>query len=323
MFRLSHFVALPVLFTAVACAATPSTPVPTNLPTETPTQLPTDEPSEPRTFQREYLDPQTYLDRIEVGGQERLFMVHVPTDYESNRPFPLVFSLHGAGSNFFAQENASQWIQKADEEGFVVVTPQAMEPSNVWLGVFLDELGDPDIEFFAGMLDQLQAELSIDPARIYATGLSNGGVMANRLGCELSESFAAIAPVAGAHSGFHLCDVSEPVSVLAVHGTDDLVIPYQGNGEDVPPVRTWVEAWAERDGCEAEPAESEPYPDVILEAWNGCAGSTAVSLMTVRGGGHTWLGLEFVWEEGRYVTTTTATDAIWDFFETYPKRSES
>ena len=223
MFRLSLILALPTLFTAAACAVTPISPDPTRLPTDAPTEPSADAEVQPPTMSREYLDPQTYLDRIEIGGQERLFMVHIPTDYESNRPVSLVFSLHGAGSNFFAQENASQWIQKADEEGFVVVTPPAMEPSNVWLGVFLDELDDPDIELFAGMLDQLQADLNIDPARIYATGLSNGGVMANRLGCDLSESFAAIAPVAGAHSGFHLCDVSEPVSVLAVHGTDDLV----------------------------------------------------------------------------------------------------
>lgn len=92
-----------------------------------------------------------------------------------------------------------------------------------------------------------------DPARIFATGLSNGGTMANRLGCDLSQFFAAIAPVAGAHSGFLLCDVSQAISVLAIHGTDDNVIPYEGNGEDVPPVRMWVEAWAERDGCALAP----------------------------------------------------------------------
>jgi polyhydroxybutyrate depolymerase len=272
---------------------------------------------------REYLDPQTYLEHIEIGGQERLFMVHIPTGYDADRAVPLVFSLHGAGSNAFAQESASQWIRKADEEGFVVVTPQAIEPSRVWLGVYLDELGDPDMEFFAGMLATLQGQLSIDPARIFATGLSNGGTMANRLGCDLSQSFAAIAPVAGAHSGFFLCEVSEPVSVLAVHGTDDTVIPYEGNGSDVPPVRTWVEAWAERDGCVPESAVSEPYPEVFLEAWSQCNESAEVSMLTVQGGGHTWLGLEFSWEEGRYVTTTSATDAIWDFFVAHPKLSDS
>lgn len=262
------------------------------------------------------------MDSIAVGDQERLFLVHVPTGYESDYPAPLVFNLHGAGSNALAQENASQWIQKADEAGFVVVAPQAIEPARVWLGVFLDDLGDPDIGFFVSMLAELQGELNIDPDRIYATGLSNGGTMSNRLGCDLSQFFAAIAPVAGAHSGFQLCDVSEPVSVLAIHGTDDRVIPYEGNGSDVPPVRTWVEAWAARNNCPPESAESEPYSEVIKETWSGCDGSTTVSLITVQGGGHSWLGLEFVWEEGRYATVTTATDEIWDFFVAHPKSSD-
>ena len=170
-----------------------------------------------------------FRSQIRVADQDRIFLVHIPVGYEPGTPVPLVFNLHGAGSNAMAQESVSRLFRKADQEGFVVVAPQASEPGRVWLGVYLDELGDPDMEFLSALLNELQQQLDLDPNRIYATGLSNGGTMANRLGCDLPEFFAAIAPVAGAHSGLHLCEVSEPVSVLAIHGTDDLMIPYEGN----------------------------------------------------------------------------------------------
>jgi polyhydroxybutyrate depolymerase len=234
---------------------------------------------------------------------------------------PLVVNLHGAGGNAFQQENASQWFEKADEQGFIVVNPQAMEPSRVWNGVFLDSTGDPDVDFIRALLEHLTSELRIDPARIYATGLSNGGTMANRVGCDFSDIFAAIAPVAGAHSGFHLCEIVRPVSVLAVHGTDDQIIPYEGNGTDIPSVRTWVEAWAGRDECAARSVVTEPNEFVSLEAWDDCREQVEVALLTVNGGGHSWLGIDFAWEEGRYVIKRGATDSIWEFFVAHPKQA--
>jgi polyhydroxybutyrate depolymerase len=266
-----------------------------------------------------YLAGSTTLEWITIGSQERAFVLHIPPGYEHGIEMPLVINMHGAGSNAFQQETASQWFEKADQEGFIVVNPQAMEPTRVWIGVFLDSTGDPDVNFLRDLLVQLNLELSIDPARVYATGLSNGGTMANRLGCDFSGVLAAIAPVAGAHSGFHLCEIERPVSVLAVHGTDDRIIPYEGNGTDIPSVRTWVEAWAGRDGCDQASSSTEPYEQVTLEAWSGCAEQAEVALMTVHGGGHGWLGLEFVWESGRYEAERGATDEIWEFFKRHPK----
>lgn len=301
---------LTLAVTSCASQTAPDTPQPTPTEMVAPTQT-----SEPR-----YIGAGTYFESLKVGAVERAFLLHVPPSYEHGTQMPLVFSLHGAGGNAFGQENASQWFDKADEEDFIVVNPQAMEPTRVWLGVFLDSTGDPDVEFIQLLLDHLTNELSIDPARIYATGLSNGGTMTNRLGCDFSDTLAAIAPVAGAHSGFQLCEVERPVSVLALHGTDDRVIPYLGNDGDVPPVRTWVEAWAGRDRCAAGPAITQPYEAVSIEAWSDCSEQTEVALLTVHGGGHTWLGIEFAWEEGRYVAKLGATDVIWDFFESHPKQ---
>jgi polyhydroxybutyrate depolymerase len=299
-----------------ACAA--ASPEPTGLPPTATQPEPTETP--PAAAPR-YEQPGTYLDELSVAGQPRSFTLHLPTGYRADQPLPLVFDLHGAGSNALQQEQVSHWHEKADEAGLIVVSPQALGTPPVWMGVFLDSQGDPDMLFLGGLLAYLQSTLNIDPNRIYATGLSNGGTMVNRLGCELSDSFAAIAPVSGAHSGIQLCANQLPVSVLAIHGTDDRVIPYEGNGSDVPSVRTWVSAWADRDGCAAESQTTRPYAEVSLEVWGGCSGMAEVALLTVEGGGHGWLGLEYEWNGTTFVPMVGATDVIWDFFAAHARET--
>lgn len=286
----------------------------------TPTQPPA-APTPTSSQAARYQNPGDYLDELPINGVLRAFVLHVPASYDSSQPAPLVFNIHGAGSNAIAQERASQWHAKADEFGFIVVAPQALGNPPVWMGVFLDQQGDADMGFFRALLDQLNRELNIDPDRIYATGLSNGGTMVNRLGCDLSQSFAAIAPVSGAQSGLHLCENQRPVSVLAIHGTDDRIIPYLGNGSDVPSVRTWVEAWAVRDGCDEVSAESQLYEQVRREGWSGCDQGTEVALLTVEGGGHGWLGMEYIWDGITFDTSVGATDVIWDFFAAHARSS--
>ena len=268
-----------------------------------------------------YEVPGDYLDSLIVADFERWFVVHVPPQYEQGRPMPLVFNLHGRGSNTIQQRDASQMDQKADEEGFIVVYPQALGQPTTWFGVLFGEVGQPDMDFFVELVNYLQGKLDVNPARIYSTGISNGATMVNRLGCEMSDVFAGIAPVAGAHSGLHLCEINQPVSMLAIHGTEDKIIPFEGGGQDVPSVQTWVEAWAERDGCQNDPISQRPFDDVILKFWEECDDGTDVALYTVEGGGHTWLGLKYDPQSSSFFPEVGATDVIWDFFEAHPKRN--
>jgi polyhydroxybutyrate depolymerase len=236
-------------------------------------------------------------------------------------PIPLVLNLHGRGRDMFQQEKVSRMQAKADEAGFVVVNPQALGQPPTWWGPIPGEVGQPDMDFFARLLAYLQSQISLDRDRIYATGLSNGATMVNRLACDMSGTFAAIAPVAGGHVAFDQCQTHRPVSVLAFHGTDDNTIPYYGRGNEVPPVHAWVEAWAERNECQPEPVTGQPDPHVTTETWTGCAEGTEVILYTLEGGGHTWPGAPLDLDLASHFVYIDATDLIWQFFAAHPRPS--
>jgi polyhydroxybutyrate depolymerase len=298
----------PTLSPQPATPTTPPTATPVPAPTPTPIPVPTEK----------YQNPGNYLDNVTIGGLPRFFTVHIPPGYQPGVPAPLVVNLHGRTSTTFQQEEVSQMNAKADREGFVVVGPQAAGDPATWWGPIPNELGQPDMDFFGEMLSYLQAEISVDPDRIYATGLSNGATMANRLACDMAGTFAAIAPVAGGHVAPGECHPDRPVSVLIIHGTDDAIIPYYGNETDTPPVRTWAEAWAERNRCDAVPDSSQPYPDVLQESWENCAEDVEVTLLSLEGGGHTWPGAPLSIGLGSTSQHINATDVIWEFFQAHP-----
>jgi polyhydroxybutyrate depolymerase len=232
---------------------------------------------------------------------------------------PLVLNLHAFGSTAYQQEALTQMHAKADEAGFVAVHPQALNDPPAWHGPMPGEDGQNDRDFFRALLSYLTQVISVDPTRIYATGLSNGGTMSYRLGCDMAGTFAAIAPVAGGHLNHHLCEPDEPISVLVIHGSDDQVIPYLGQGEDQPPVPVWAEAWAGHNGCGALPKESYLYESVRAETWGNCDGGAEVVLYTLEGGGHTWPGAPLALTRGTSFPNMNATDAIWEFFATHPR----
>ncbi len=158
----------------------------------------------------------------------------------------------------------------------------------------------------------MEKELSIDPARIYATGISNGGGMANRLACDMADIVAAIAPVSGAYLSWQDCSPSRPVPVVAFHGTADQIVPYDGLGRTMPPIRGWAAAWAGRNDCSTTPTVTLQNGEVMGETWGDC--SAEVVLYTIEGRGHSWPGSGLV--PGLDVATRdiVATDVIWEFF---------
>ena len=112
---------------------------------------------------------------------------------------PLVFNWHGLDSTASDQQLYSELPAKADEAGFILVAPQGLgDPAHH--NFTKSVAGVDDVAFTGDMLDELEAELCIDSARVYSTGYSNGAQMSVRLACNLSERIAAVAPVAGAYS---------------------------------------------------------------------------------------------------------------------------
>jgi polyhydroxybutyrate depolymerase len=166
------------------------------------------------------------------------------------------------------------------------------------------------------LIVHLQGRFNIDPARIYATGISNGAQMSNRLGCDLAEVIAAIAPVSGGYPPAQECNPFRPVPVVAFHGTADRLIPYEGQGRLLLPARQWAADWAQRNGCDSTPTVTFTHGEVKGETWGGCRENALVTLYTIEGRGHSWPGSDMPAE----ITTQDidATQTIWEFFQAHP-----
>ncbi|HVS28984.1 MAG TPA: hypothetical protein VHE14_05500 [Solirubrobacteraceae bacterium] len=253
---------------------------------------------------------------ITSGGVQRSAVVHVPRDAPSGRPLALVLALHGAGGDGRFMQRYTGYSKLADERHFFVVYPSALGSPPFWT------LGDgaaksADVVFIRDLLDQLEGGLCVDPQRVYAVGVSNGGGMVARLGCDLSDRIAAIAPVAGGHYNMlPACQPARPVSVLVIHGTADPVVPYAG----IPPdgadgVPSFLAGWVGRDGCSQTPAQTRSGRLTVRLNWPGCVGGASVQHLRIAGGGHQWPGSTPPGRGPR--RTIMATLETWRFFRAH------
>jgi polyhydroxybutyrate depolymerase len=221
------------------------------------------------------------------GGRERTYLLRPGS---AERKAALVFILHGKGGQGRMVERRAGFDASAERAGVVVAYPDAVDA--IWNDGGWPDAPADDVGFLSALADVLVAEFRIDPAHVYAAGFSNGAGMVHRLACE-TDRFAAIAPISGymASDVARRCGDGRPVSVLAIHGTDDRAVPYG------PELARSVEHWVVRDGC-TEPARSVRLPDtdpddgthVRLDEHTRCRGGARVALYTVEGGGHTWPG---------------------------------
>jgi polyhydroxybutyrate depolymerase len=268
------------------------------------------------------------------GGWERCYFLYTPPGYDPARPVPVVLSYHGFASNPNSHSLITGWHKLADREGFLVVYPQGAGFPQRWNAG--QNWGAPDVDdvqFFTDLLDDLSAHAAVDPARIYVNGLSNGGGMSVRIGCQAAGRVAAIGSVAGAIVAGDDCRPSRPVPVMAFHGTSDPLVDYTGGAmeahlpesvaelADAPTyflgAEEWTTAWAERNGCNPE-AEIIPLQgDVRGLRYTGCDQGAGVVLYTIEDGGHAWPGgmpLPFMNKTTRQID---ATAELWAFFQAY------
>lgn len=282
---------------------------------------------------------------VTSGGDDRSYVRYVPEGSSPDAPSPLVLDLAAYSPasmqeafSGFTTEDADGTV-KADEEGIVVVTP---EPTNgagallTWNYVGTDGWTD-DQRFVTDLLDQVEATVCIDTARVFLTGFAVGGVFASITACEQADRFAGLATVAGLFSP-EGCDPAKALPVIAFHGTGDRFIPFDGgigsgpadlglSPETIegltfmaarPGALASSEAWAGHDGCDPEPAATEVTDGVALETWSGCDDDVAVELYVIDGGEHTWPGSSgmdgYAELLGPVSDPIDATDLIWDFF---------
>ncbi|MEO0085035.1 MAG: PHB depolymerase family esterase [candidate division WOR-3 bacterium] len=271
---------------------------------------------------------------LEFGGRKRTYLLHLP-DMTADYARPLVFVLHGGGGSGRAVARLTGFSRLADSVGFIAAYPDAVERHwNDGRGVkrFLAQREEvDDVGFISALIDTLVRQFGLDPTRVYAAGMSNGAMMCHRLGLELSDRVAAVAPVAG-NLPVKLAErrPTRPVSVLAINGTDDPLVPFEGGGVGrivkrgkVLSTAKTVGFWVERNGCASVPdtswvddADPQDGIRVARAVHSGGRDGSEVVLYTVFGGGHTWpQGAARPGHYGRTARDFSATEEIWRFFE--------
>ncbi|ROH93061.1 polyhydroxybutyrate depolymerase [Stagnimonas aquatica] len=272
---------------------------------------------------------------LPVGETQRSYLIRVPTPLPSG-PLPLVLMLHGGGGNADNGEQMSGFTPIAQREGFIVVYPDGSgrfeERLLSWNArhccAYAMEHRVDDVAFIRTLIWQVARDYPVDPRRIYVTGMSNGGMMSHRLGIELSDTVAAIAPVVGTLFGDEALP-HQPVSALIINGGTDRMVPPQGgalggrfpgawDGTPLRPAGEQGAFWARADGCEAAP---EVQVQGGVQHWRyRCPQGLAVERYLIEDAGHAWPGGRAGRRRAEAPSQAlNASETIWAFFKAHPK----
>lgn len=286
-------------------------------------------------------DPRLVEREVEAGGRERTYLFFAPPGLDPATPQALVLVFHGGGGNATSAARLTRFRGVAEREGFLVAFPDAVG------GHWNDGRGDDfaesvregvdDVSFVDAVLADIRRSHAVDPGRIYATGISNGGMFVHRLAAERAQTIAAIAPVVGGLAEPYAPRVAptHPVSVLVIQGTDDPIVPFdggfvaRGNRGRVVSTAEALRIWSQRDGC-GPSFTRERLPDLApddgclatLDTWSGCDAGVSVELLRLDGGGHAWPGGPRYLPErfiGKVCRDVDATQVIWRFFAAHPR----
>ncbi|WP_054814596.1 extracellular catalytic domain type 1 short-chain-length polyhydroxyalkanoate depolymerase [Nocardia arizonensis] len=275
---------------------------------------------------------------LDHGGTQRRYLIHHPEN-RTGAAVPAVLVFHGGGGTARNLADRSGFDRLSDTGGFVAVYPEGIDRSwNDGRGgdTAAGAAGVDDIGFVSALIDRLIATDNVDPARIYVTGMSNGAMFTQYLGCHLGARIAAIAPVAGLLpvAAQPLCAPGRPMPVLQIHGTGDPITPYDGgfvrtssghNGRPGTTPMLSVQAdqavWRAANNCAAPvttalPPVADDGTSVTVRT-AACPGNAEVVLYTVTNGGHTWPGGDQYLPEaliGKVSRQFDASEVIWRFF---------
>jgi polyhydroxybutyrate depolymerase len=219
----------------------------------------------------------------------RTALIRVPAG-AAGRASALVVAFHGGGASGRSMKGYSGLARVSDRAGFIAVFPDATGAHRFWN--LNAATGPDDVGFAEALIERVATLACVDPARVFAVGVSNGGGLAARIGCELSQRVAGIVVVAGGFGRLPACHPPRPVSVLEIHGSDDASVPYGGDPEDghAGDVRAWLAGWAQRDGCAVAGPPRRIAPRSLRTDWRGCRENSALAHIQVLGGGHQWPG---------------------------------
>ncbi len=249
--------------------------------------------------QRSALDTGRRIEReIAVGDQRREFILDVPTNVAPGTPVPLLFDFHGFGHSGAGVWKVSDFKVLAEQHGFITVYPTGLPVTLKLRGQVQTRPGwqmhsgadNRDLAFTRAMLDAIERDYCVDLNRVFTTGFSNGAFFSTLLGCEMSERFAAVAPVGGGALRAD-CRPRRPLPVLIQHGTRDELIPIEW-------ARAGRDQWLSANGCEPSSSTATDGAPACVRH-DQCTGKAVVV---------------YCEEEYSHHWPAQAADRIWRFF---------
>lgn len=277
---------------------------------------------------------------LTINGIDRNFIVYLPIGYNNAGKMPMVYVIHGGSGTPEGMINIANFKPIADRDKVVLVYPSGVQRNwNDGRPTTPNQLGINDVSYFNQVSDHMISNYPVDNTRIYATGISNGGFMSSRLGCELSNRIAAIAVVAAtieANTIAVSCNPSKPVPSIYIHGTVDPLVPFTGGdmtaggtaGGTILSHFQTVAKWVSINKCNANAVETD-LPDIANDGTtikkrsfvSGAGGSEVISYV-IQNGGHTWpQGFQYLNESiiGKTSQDLNACEEIWSFFKRFKR----
>jgi polyhydroxybutyrate depolymerase len=273
-----------------------------------------------------------YRFAVQHDGRERTYSLHVPPSYAANQLVPLVVALHGA-TDAQAGDGLQGLVRESDRQGFVAVFPDAYrasakgQPASWNAGHCCGEARQQqvdDVGFIETVVTNVFRQLSIERYRIYAVGMSDGGMMAYRLACDRPNIFKAVASVGGTDNTA-ACTPGKPVSVLHIHARNDPRVPFAGTADSAErgkpshftSARDTAVKWAGLNGCMMTPQPILQQAGASCEAYSYCRGQAEVRLCATDSGGHSWPGAARRRGAEAPSQALSATRVTWSFFNTH------
>lgn len=267
-------------------------------------------------------------------GVKRHYLIDLPKNYKNAKKFPVIFVLHGGGGSGKKAKEMTGFYRKAGLNQAIIVYPSGtgkfstLENLKTWNAnhcchyAMKEKIND--VEFIDKLIDELIANQNADPEKIYVTGMSNGGMMANIIGTELSAKVSAIAIVAGGMFGDEKVP-DFPVSALIIHGLLDESVPVNGglgegrgahtwDGTPIKPLKYQGQFWSKVNNCKSDSKVTLQNTKITVSEYD-CPEGKIVKEILVHNGRHSWPGGEKGARFGSEPSNDlNATDVIWDFF---------
>jgi polyhydroxybutyrate depolymerase len=250
--------------------------------------------------------------KIQWGGVERTYVVHIPPGYTGTTAVPLMMVIHGAHNTPALARSWSQMDPVSNQNGFIVMYPAGLDCWNAGGILTGCTAADDDLGFLKAAVNDVKSHACIDPKRVSVTGISNGSMMAQYMACQAADIFSAVGGVAGPGGS---CKPSRPISVFYVHGTADTTVNYSS-------AQPTVDRWAKNNGCTGTPVETyNNMGSTKCVTHQTCTAGTEVTFCTVTGMGHCWPEDTKCGPGGGSmygVTDFKASPMMYEFFQKHP-----